>query len=323
MVGKRTGLWISLVALVALLVACSAAPAPKSEPGRTEGGKDLARQAAPGAVAPSAPAALAPQGQLAEGARASSGQTSDSAKPSATTAGQAASIVPWDRMIIRTATLSLSVKDVEASLAAVRDLATGVGGFVAQSSSRYDGEYQIATVTIQVPAERFDSVVDSIRKIAVKVESENGNSQDVTEEFTDLEAQVRNLQATEARLLALLEKATRMEDILTLQRELTNVRGEIERRQGRVRFLTRRSEMSTVTVSLRPEGIAKPPKPEPVWRPLETARKAWEASSQVLLAIADVVITIVVFFWWLIPLVLLAIYVLRGRVWQRRPGTAG
>lgn len=299
----------SSILLVALFASCAAAvdQAAKSR------GEDVPAQSAPAGsgargVAPAAPGAAQPA-ERAPGA------------PSSAPANQPGSVVPWDRMIIRTATVTLIVKDVEASIAAVRDIAGGVGGFVAQSNTRYEGENQVATITLQVPAAQFDAVVAAIRQQAVKVESENGSTQDVTEEYTDLEAQVRNLQATEASLQRLMDRATRIEDIITLQRELTNVRGEIERRQGRMKFLSRRSEMSTITVSLRPEALAKPTQPQPAWRPLEMARKAWEASVTILTAIATGLIAVVVFLWWLIPLAFLTVYLWRSRRAQRSAGT--
>ena len=293
---------LSSILLVALFASCAAA-APA-----------LDKAAKPAAPAPAAAPAASGAPQQADRAPAAPGNGA---------ATQANAAAPWDRMIIRAVTLSLIVRDVEASIAALRDIAVGAGGFIAQSNSRHDGEYQVATITVQVPAAQFDPVVAAVRQQAVKVESENGSTQDVSEEYTDLDAQVRNLQATEAGLQRLMDRATRIEDIIALQRELTNVRGEVEKRQGRMKFLSRRSEMSTITVSLRPEALAKPPQPQPAWRPLETARKAWEASAALLTAIATVLISVVVFLWWLIPLVVLALYWWRSRRVQRHPGTAG
>ena len=124
----------------------------------------------------------------------------------------------WDRMIIRTATLQLQVKDVAPSLDEVRGLAGAHGGYVVQSDSRIEGEYTIATITLQVPVREFDSVVSKLRKVGIKVLGENVSSSDVTEEYTDLQSQLRNLQATEQRMIALMQKAEKIEDILTLDR---------------------------------------------------------------------------------------------------------
>lgn len=167
----------------------------------------------------------------------------------------------------------------------------------------------------------FDAAINEIRKLAIKVESEVSSTQDVTEEFTDLESQVRNLQATEAGLLKLMARAERIEDILALQRELTNIRGQIERLQGRLNFLKRRVEMSTITVALIPEGAPRPGD-RPIWKPLETAQNAWRASAVFLTALADIVIAVVVFFWWVVPLAVIGWLLLRSRL-RRRPRPTG
>jgi hypothetical protein len=229
---------------------------------------------------------------------------------------------PWDRMIIRTGTLQLKVKDVSNALNEVRSLAGGHGGYISQSDSRQEGDYTVATITLQVPAREFDNVVSKLRQVGVKTLSENVSSSDVTEEYTDLQSQLRNLQATETRMLALQAKAVELEDILTLDRELRQIQGEIERIQGRVNFLSKRSEMSTLTVSLYPEIAPVEPMTvtEEGWDPARTAAEAWNASLDMLSDVANVLIRVAVFMWWAVPLLLLATWLaLRPRKRQATP----
>ena len=255
------------------------------------------------------------EAQRTGGAAGSTGQTTQSQpQPQAK---------PWDRKIIRTATLQVTVKDVGSSVDRVRLLADQHGGYVFQSDSHVDGDYTIATITIQVPTQEFDRIMPELRKLdgqVKKITSENVTSSDVTEEYTDLNSQLRNLQATEARVIALQQKADKLEDILTLDQQLRQIQGDIERIQGRLNFLSNRSDMSSITVTLNPDKpIVEPtvePTPEPVkgWNPAAVAQKAWEASLQVLSGVATVAITIGVFLWWLIPVVLIAFVVaMRGR----------
>lgn len=242
------------------------------------------------------------------------------ARPS--TGGQAdlvASSVPWDRMVIRQASLSLQVESVEAALQRVRDIARASGGFVDSSSTHIekidDRERPVATIVIQVRSDAFDNAVQALRQIAVKVESENGSSQDVTEEYVDLESNLRNLQAAEAALLRLMDRATRIEDVLALQRELTSIRGQIERLQGRKRFLERRTEMAIIAVRLRlpPLEAPRPQVSGKGWDPLAAAQRGWEASLAILRQAADGVIVVLAFSWWLAPLLALAVYLWSGR----------
>jgi hypothetical protein len=224
----------------------------------------------------------------------------------------------WDRMIIRTASLQLRVKDVSASMDEVRAVVGGHAGYVTASESRQEGDYTVGTMTVQVPAARFDGAMSQLRRLGLKVLHENVTSSDVTEEYTDLNSQLRNLQATEARILTLMGRAEQIGDILNLDRELRGIQGEIERIQGRVNFLGKRAEMSTITISLYPEAVAVEPATGPVeaWDPVRTASEAWEASLQLLANAGTLVITVVVYLWWLLPLLLVAGFFLRR---SRRP----
>ncbi len=219
----------------------------------------------------------------------------------------------WDRMIIRTATLQLRVKDVSASMDAIRNVVGGHAGYVTGSESRQEGDYTVGTMTVQVPAAQFDGAMSQLRTLGIKVLNESVSSSDVTEEFTDLNSQLRNLRATESRILELMNRAEAIGDILSLDRELRGIQGEIERIQGRVNFLGKRAEMSTITVSLYPEAITVEPNPQvaEAWDPVRIAGEAWEASLQLLANVGTLVITVVVFLWWLLPLGMLAALFLR------------
>lgn len=226
----------------------------------------------------------------------------------------------WDRMIIRTGTLQLNVKDVLVAADQIRALAQSHAGYVTQSDSRQEGDYTVATITIQVPAREFDSIFPELRKLGIKTLQENVTSNDVTDEYTDLQSQLRNLQATEQRLLALQAKASTLQDVLTIDQQLREVEGNIEQIQGRVNYLSKSSDMSTITISLFPDMLVAAPPPQPAvgWNPLDIAAKAWNASLELLSGVANVIITAVVFMWWAIPLLLLAAWL---AIRPRRPST--
>ncbi len=223
-------------------------------------------------------------------------------------------------MVIRTGQLAIEVTNIEQALATVRQIAQSGGGFVSSSNTRVekinDQDRTVADLTIQVRSEVADSTLSALRALG-KVTTEASGSQDVTEEFVDLDSNLRNLQASETAIVKLMDKATRIEDILALQRELTNVRGQIERIQGRQRFLRTRSEMSTISVSLRtPVTEGARPVLGGAWDPAAVALRGWQASLAVLRTVAEVVIVVLAFSWWIVPLLGLA-----GYVWlqRRRP----
>lgn len=179
----------------------------------------------------------------------------------------------YDRKIVRTGSATLEVIDIDKSLDSIAALAVQYNGYVV-SSNRYNGDQnqvydksvmvpapapgsQSGDISLRVPADKFDEVMQKLNAMSVKVISENTNSQDVTEQYTDLQSQLKNQQAAEAQYLDILKKADNVKDILAVQQELTTVRGNIESLQGRIQYLDRTSDMSMIQVSLvksRPIG---------------------------------------------------------------------
>ena len=110
-----------------------------------------------------------------------------------------------DRKIIYTVSLDLIVEDTEAAFKEVQRLAEEMGGFVAQSNMWRQEDHPRGSLTVRVPAEALDEALDKFKALAVDVESQSKDSQDVTEEYVDLEARLENEQRTERELQELLE----------------------------------------------------------------------------------------------------------------------
>ena len=158
-----------------------------------------------------------------------------------------AHLVTQRRIIIREVDMALVVENIQATIDRISDIAVESGGWVVDSRrySLHDGG-----ISIRVPAERLEDTIDSLRRIARKVQSELTTSRDVTDEYVDLGARLRNQQATEEALLSLLERARSVEAALAVQRDLTNVQQEIERISGRIKFLEETSAFSLIRVNL-------------------------------------------------------------------------
>ncbi len=132
---------------------------------------------------------------------------------------------------------------------------------------------------------------------------EQSNASDVTEEFTDLQSRLRNLEATETQLLRLLERAETISDILTVQDRLNAVQNDIEFVKGRLQLIDDLTDLATITVHLRPVEGAPPPADDGNGVNLgQTISEAWDDSLAFLGNIAEGVLTVVVFAWW-VPLV--------------------
>jgi len=228
-----------------------------------------------------------------------------------------------ERMIVWTGNISLIVKDVEGSLEEAEAIAKGLGGYVVSSNSWYQEGQLRARLTIRVPADSFDAAMARLRAMAVRVESRNVSTQDVTEEYTDLDARLRNLEATEKELLELLsevrQRTHKAEDILAVHRELMNIRGQIEQVKGRMQYLEKMTAMATINIELIPSALAKP-LIVAGWQPAGTMATALRALIKALQLIVDIAIWAVIFIFpilllFLIPLALLW---LAWRQWRRR-----
>jgi hypothetical protein len=152
-------------------------------------------------------------------------------------------------MLIRSGQAVVEVDSLQAGIARVRRLAEAAGALVANTSVRAGREQQrSASLELRIPSDRFDSVVNGLAPIG-RVESVNISAQDVGEEFVDLTARLANARRLEARLIELLANRTgRLTDVLSVERELARVREQIERYEGRLRYLQSRVSVSSLTV---------------------------------------------------------------------------
>ncbi|MBA3657949.1 MAG: DUF4349 domain-containing protein [Gemmatimonadaceae bacterium] len=154
-------------------------------------------------------------------------------------------------MMIRTGYATLEVSKLDPAIVQVRTLAAKLGGYVTNSSTA-GGRDQVraAMLELRIPAQRYDEAVSALAEIG-RVETTQTSAQDVGEEFVDLTARVENLRKLEARLIDLLANRTgRLQDVLSVERELTRVRTEIDQIEGRLRYLKNRVSLSTLTVNL-------------------------------------------------------------------------
>ena len=233
------------------------------------------------------------------------------------------------RSIIRTGSMDLQVESVPEAFERVSAIATGAGEFVAESrffgrasdptvAPRTDGRAPTAetavplaprggaSLTLRVPAERFEDVVTQLRGVAAEVRTISTGSQDVTGEVTDLESTIRNLRAVEARYMEMLNSARTLPEILQVQDRLNQTRDQIERALGRLASLRRMADMSTLTVTLTP-AVAKveAPKPEGALAPV---REAWADSLETLRALGVAMLVAAAFGWWMLPLLAVAVW---------------
>ena len=214
---------------VASAAASSVAPAPDYSPGRAAKATADAAGLGARAYAPEVPA------------------NSPSTFPTSSSAADSMA----SAMIIRTGTASIEVDSLDSGIAAIRALATSLGGYVANTSMQAgNAQVHSATLQLRLPSVRFDDALAALRPIG-KLESTNVNAEDVGEEYVDVSAQVANGRKLEQRLIQILATRTgKLSDVLAVERELARVRGEIDRQEGRLRYLRAHAAMSTLAVTV-------------------------------------------------------------------------
>jgi hypothetical protein len=171
-------------------------------------------------------------------------------------ASPAAPVAGMDRKIIRTSSLELVVEHPADAADKITALAESLGGYLV--SSEGGGQNATAgTLTIRVPSEQFETARTAIRRLGLRVESEKIDANDVTRQYVDQDASIRNLRAEEAQYLGILKQAGTVKDMLVVTEKLSEVRGQIERQQAEFNALSRQVETVALTVSLRTEPVAQ------------------------------------------------------------------
>jgi hypothetical protein len=166
-------------------------------------------------------------------------------------------VVP-ERKVIRNAELTVEIESPAEAQRRLASVAESHGGFVVTSESRQDARAggaksaQIVVLEMRVPADQFDAVMSAARGVGGRVSGEKISGRDVTEEYIDLEARLRAQRALEAQILEIMKRAQRVSDALEVNAQLAQVRSEIERLEGRRRFLENQSSLSTIKITLEP-----------------------------------------------------------------------
>jgi hypothetical protein len=233
---------------------------------------------------------------------------------------QSQSIVEaMNRKIIRNADLALEVAAPLEAQQKVSSIAETLGGFVVTSESKLrpssDGAKQDVEVTlvVRVPAQQFKSAVEQILGLGSRIIQNKATGEDVTEEFIDLEARVKTQKALEEQFLEIMKRAGKIDDALEVQRQIAEVRTEIEKLEGRKRFLENRASLSTITVALQPPATI-------VVNTSGVGRSIREAVSESVSVAVDIVLFMIRFAIVMIPVLLLILlpgFLLTRFAWKR------
>jgi hypothetical protein len=226
-----------------------------------------------------------------------------------------------DARIIRTGSMELEVDDVTAAVRAARDAVRGFGGYIGASRTFTEDEQPYAEITYRIPADRWEEALDALRGLSGqtrRVISEQTQAVEVTGQVLDLEARIRNLRASETALQGIAEGATRISDVLEIQAQLTNVRGQIEQLEAQLGDLEDRAGYATLTVAYRLPVVATAEIQAKGWDPALIAGEATASLVGLLQALAGAGIWFAIV--WLPIIVMLGIGVALVAWFLRRLG---
>lgn len=200
------------------------------------------------------------------------------------------------RLVIKTGSMSVVVKDVRIGIQKIAEYAEKNGGFVVSSNISQRGNAPYGTIMIRIPSDKFDAGVSEVKTFG-EVTSEDTRGEDVTAEFVDLDSQIRNLKATEEQFLAIMKQATKIEDILNVQNQLSNIRGQIQVIQGRMNYLQKSADLSSLTITLSTDPSVLPivEKQGNQWKPWVEVKEAARELIEVGKGIVSLFIWVLVF----------------------------
>lgn len=202
-----------------------------------------------------------------------------------------------DQKIIRTASVTLEVTDVPSAAEALKGIAVGKGGYVSSSSiQKTTGNRFYGTVVVRVPAAAFDDTLAGVKSLGT-VRSASAQSSDVTEEYTDLVAQKTSYQNQLAQYNAIMKKAEKVEDVITVQQQIDRVQTALDRLEGRLKYLNNRVDLSTITINLQ--------EPEPVGG--ETGHSFVSAINEGIAGFLGMIDGLIIFLFTILPLIIIGI----------------
>lgn len=158
------------------------------------------------------------------------------------------------RKVIREGEIYFECRDVIETESFLKNEVKNAKGYISNESANSYGERTEKRLSIRIPSDQLDGLLEKIQAHAVKIENTNIRSEDVTEQYIDVEARLKTKKELEIRYLSLLQQAKNVDEILQIERELSNIRGEIESMQGRLNYLKDRTSLSTLNVTFFVQG---------------------------------------------------------------------
>ncbi len=216
-----------------------------------------------------------------------------------------------DRKIVTTTNISLLVKDVSETTGKILTEASALGGFMVSRANNSPIEGATGQITVRVPSDKVETFMDKLRGLAIRVVSENVDGYDITDQYVDTEARLATLTKTKTMFEGILEKTTDVDEILRVQERILNVQSQIESLQGQLQHMKGTSEFSLVTVYLATDDLALPYAPGNPWRPNVVFKYAVRSLVKDLRGVGNTGIWLGVYAVFWLPVLILAIVIIK------------
>jgi hypothetical protein len=279
---KKSALFFSVAVLISILLSACGAAAPTAISPQRGAYSDGEAVGAPSFAQPPV-----------------EGLTGESAGGAGPVANDATVSNASNRLVVKTANLSIVVDDPEQRMKAIGAMAEAMGGFVVSSylykTPVSDGvEVPSANITVRVPADKFLNALDQIRAGAIDVPSDTQSGQDVTAEYTDLQSRLRNLENAADMLRQIMQQATDTEDVLNAFNQLNAITEQIEVLKGQIKYYEDSAALSAISVDIIANQSVQPIKVGP-WDITGVAKQAIEALVKALQGIAEALVWLVIY----------------------------
>jgi hypothetical protein len=218
-----------------------------------------------------------------------------------------------NRMVVKESSLSLLVSKVVETQKKIIDAVVKNGGFMVSSDLSNPQDIPTATVVVRFPTQKLDQMLEYFKSISVKVISENLQGEDVTDQYTDLQAQLDTLNKTKDKFGQIMDKATQIQDILEVQRELINIQSQIDSVKGQEQYLQKTTQMAKVTIYLSADELNLPYAPSEAWRPQVIFKQAIRSLLGSMRSLGSLAIWIAVYAVIWLPILLIVLFIRRKR----------
>jgi hypothetical protein len=218
-----------------------------------------------------------------------------------------------DRIIIQDTSLSLQVKDVGKVITEIEDTTKKLGGFLINSSLSKPEGAASGNISVRIPEEKRKEALLSFKNMSVKVVSESVVGNDVTDQYVDLEAHLEVLNKTKIKYEDILQKAEKVDELLSVQRELTSLQGQIDNLKGQQKYYEQSAKLSKVVIYLSTDELALPYAPTNEWRPTVIFKDAVRSLIQTFRGLGSLIIWAVVYIPVIIPIILIIWFIKRKK----------